>query len=102
MLKRLSIIEDVFRITGRGLVVVPGIPWTGEWRIKIGTPLELRCPDGSKFSTAIRGIEMVRGQRQMCPLLLGAELTKDDVPIGTEIWIDAPGDPTIDAKPNSS
>ena len=45
---------------------------------------------------------MVRGQRQMCPLLLGAELTKDDVPIGTEIWIDAPGDPTIDAKPNSS
>ena len=93
MLKRLCIIEDVFLISGRGLVVLPGIPLTGNWHVKAGTPIELRKPNGSTRESKIRGIEMIRGTRQILPILLGAGLTKDDVPIGTEIWIDAPDTP---------
>jgi hypothetical protein len=90
MLKHLSIVEDIFQITGRGLVVVPGVPGEGNWRVKIGDAVVLKRPDGTEIATIIRGIEMVRAKREMFPLLLGLELNKTDVPIGTEIWIDLP------------
>jgi hypothetical protein len=43
-------VEDVFAITGRGCVLVPGIPRSFAIPIKRGAPLELRRPD-RRFST---------------------------------------------------
>ena len=81
--------EDVFQITGRGCVVAPGIPKSSpDLKIKIGDTVILKRPDGSEIETTIRGIEMVgRVSLAFIPVLLGSEITKDMVPVGTELWI---------------
>jgi hypothetical protein len=86
----LSIVDDVFQIAGRGSVVVaPGIPRFGNLELKVGDPLRLRLPDGRRTQTTVGGIEMASPPHpDFIPLLLGNGLTKHDVPIGTEIWID--------------
>jgi hypothetical protein len=85
-----SKVEDVFQLCGRGCVVVPGIPKAAPFRIKVGDPLLLKRPEGSELQTVLRGFEMVevRGPTDYpgIPVLLGPELTKDQVPIGTEVW----------------
>lgn len=88
----LSIVKDVFEISGRGLVVVPGIPLTCEFVMQLGDALLLKRPDGTEASTRVTGIEMSSGPKPLPfrPLLLGSHLTKADVPVGTEIWIVAP------------
>lgn len=88
MLKLLSIVEDHFEISGRGLVVIPGIPLDGDWTLRIGDKVLLELPNGTSTTTIIRGIEMAGGKRLFVPLLLGAELNKEAVPIGTKIWVD--------------
>jgi hypothetical protein len=90
MAKMLSTVEDVFQISGRGsVVVVPGIPRAGDWRLKVGDPLRLRFPDGTETLTVVGGIEMASPPNPtFIPLLLGYGLGKSDVPVGTEIWID--------------
>jgi translation elongation factor EF-Tu-like GTPase len=37
MAKLLSVVEDVFQISDRGVVVVPGIPREGDWHVKTET-----------------------------------------------------------------
>ena len=90
MARLLSTIEAVFQLSGRNsVVVVPGIPKEGDWRIRVGDPLRLRLPDGSDAQSIVGGIEMLSPPNPTCtPLLLGPGLTKSEVPIGTEIWID--------------
>jgi hypothetical protein len=85
-------IDDVFQISGRGCVVTPGIPKTGGFQLRVGDPLLLKLPDGSEIRTTLRGIEM-GGAPEFPgrPILLGAELTKDQVPIGTEVWVAVAG-----------
>lgn len=81
--------EDVFQITGRGCVVVPGIPKSSpDLKIKVGDSVVLKRPDGSEIETTIRGIEMgSRVPSDFIPVLLGSEVTKDMVPVGTELWV---------------
>jgi translation elongation factor EF-Tu-like GTPase len=91
MKQLLSIVEDLFQISGRGLIVVPGIPSSGNWKIKIGDTLILKRPDGIELSTIVRGIDMLNHRvpgPHPIPILLGAELTKEDVPIGTQLWVE--------------
>lgn len=90
MAKLLSVVEDVFQISDRGsVVVVPGIPREGDWHVKTGDPLTLKLPDGTESSTVLRGIEMASPPHpRFIPILLGLGLTKSDVPIGTEIWVE--------------
>lgn len=87
---RLSIVEDVFQLSGRGsVVVVPGIPRESDCKLKVGDQLVLKLPDGSEQSTIVGGIEMASPPHPaFIPLLLGPGLTKETVPIGTEIWVD--------------
>ena len=80
-------VDDVFQITGRGCVITPGVPKSGDFRLKIGDPLLLKRPDGSEVRTTLGGIEMGGSPAYPgIPILLGSELTKDQVPIGTEVW----------------
>ena len=80
-------VDDVFQISGRGCVVTPGIPKSADFELRIGDVLMLKRPDGSDLRTVLRGIEMGSGpQYPGRPLLLGSDVTKDQVPVGTEVW----------------
>jgi translation elongation factor EF-Tu-like GTPase len=88
MPRLLSTVEDAFQITGRGVVVVPGIPRNGDWRLKTGDALLLRRPDGTELETCVFGIEMASPPHPTgIPILLGQNVTKKDIPIGTELWV---------------
>jgi hypothetical protein len=81
-------VEDVFDIRGRGCIVVPGIPKSVERKIRIGSTVRLKHPDGSEVETMIRGIEMGGSPDfPAIPILLGAEISKVQIPIGTEVWV---------------
>ena len=89
MRKLLSRVDDVFQIADRGCVVVPGIPRNSESRVKIGDRLWLLRPDGSEISTVVRGIEMGGPlDSPGIPILLGTELSKNEVPVGTKMSIE--------------
>lgn len=89
-MKLLSVVEHVFDLTGRGIVVLPGIPRRErEWRIVVGQDLILKRPDGSEVRTAVRGIEMGSPpDGDGIGLLLGQDMTADSVPVGTAIWVE--------------
>jgi hypothetical protein len=83
----LSKVEAVFSISGRGCVIAPGIPKGGASRVKMGDALVLKRPDGRELRTHVRGIEMGGAPQSLgIPILVGADLVKDDIPIGTEVW----------------
>ncbi len=91
MLQKISTVEDVFQTTGRGIIVSPGIPAKNNWCIGIGDVLTLKCPDGTELKTYLQGIEMDGApQKNSLPLLLGPEMSKEQIPTGTEIWIEVP------------
>jgi hypothetical protein len=94
MARCLFIVEDTFFIKGRGLLPVPGMVCRGGERLRVGDALLLKRPDGSCLDWKIGGIELIsnsppRPKNEVVILLRG--LSKDDVPIGTEVWsVDSP------------
>jgi hypothetical protein len=74
----LFIVEQVFTITDRGVVLLPGL---GENVVRIGTPIRLVRPDKSVLDTKIAGITF-----ETRDILVGPEVRKEDVPVGTEVW----------------
>jgi hypothetical protein len=88
MARLLFTVKDRFAVRGRGLVILPGIVPEGKERFCIGDCVELRHPNKTTRRTHIAGLEL------MCPMppdgahavLLSSDLTKDDVPVGTEVW----------------
>lgn len=90
----LSVVEDVFELRGRGCVITPGVPVapTPMVSIQIGDALRLVRPDGSSVTTTVAGIEMIGGgsiQPRPTPLLLHSDISKEDVPPGTRVYVDA-------------
>jgi hypothetical protein len=86
----LSKVEDAFQISERGCVIVPAIPRAKvEFLLHAQDLIQLRNPDGRILDTYIVGIEMVCGPkaRDRMAFLLPADITKRDVPRGTEIWL---------------
>ncbi len=88
----LFVVEDAFQITGRGCVLVPG-PSTepGGPRVRVGEPIRLVKPDGQEIETLVRGVEMIH-RRPLpkvitAPILLPKEITKDQVPVGTQVFL---------------
>ncbi len=73
-------VQDKFLITGRGLILVPGL---GNKKATVGDPIKIIKPDQTVIETTIRGI----GFNEFRDILVGKELTKDDVPIGSEVWL---------------
>jgi translation elongation factor EF-Tu-like GTPase len=87
MARLLFTVEDTFMIEGRGLVPLPGIVPQGDEQFRVGDPISLKRPDGSEIEWTIGGLELLSPpppQHYVVVLLKG--LSKDDVPIGTEIW----------------
>ncbi len=88
MRRKLFTIEDRFKIPERGIVVVgdyqPNLP-----EIKLEDALVLVLPDGTAISSASAGVEYfqtVSGNKKMGILI--RNLTKEDFPIGTEIFLE--------------
>ena len=81
-------VEFTFAITGRGVAVDLGVPYEPPThRVYIGDALEIRRPDGSTLSTKVRGLEVGgRPDKKACAILLPADVTQEDVPIGSEVW----------------
>ena len=86
----LSTVADVFTITGRGCVIVPGVPYPSATIpvLRRGAPIILRRPNGTRLLTSIRELEMIsrRPAVPFIPVLLPVTITKGDVPVGTELW----------------
>jgi hypothetical protein len=88
-MKKLLQVEDTFHIEGRGVIVMPTVPIDSYSGSRSRT-VSLRRPDGTTTAAnATFDIPCVLtpppALYYLC-LLVG--LTKEDVPVGTEIWID--------------
>lgn len=92
MRKKLFVIEDVFQITGRGIVI------TGEREpdspdFKAGSKVILIRPNGEIFMTEVIGIEWFtpidgrKFNRNKVGVLLKNVNSKETVPIGTEVFL---------------
>lgn len=88
-MKFVSKIDDAFNISGRGCIVVPGVPYTFEPSVVAGTAIEIRNPDGRTIRTQVEAFEMINRGRPMdsAPFLLPRDVTKQDIQIGAEIFL---------------
>lgn len=89
-MKCLTTIEDVFQVTSRGLVVVPG-PLRSEVDGGADIPVELRLPDGAVLYARASLQHFLQSPpppphiaMQWGCILSG--VTKEQVPLGTEVW----------------
>jgi hypothetical protein len=85
-------ITDRFAIEGRGVVVVPGIPWDLKTTVRKGDPLIIRTPLGDILERTLQDIEMISyrpgGRRlEATPFSLPKDIHKFDIPIGTEVYL---------------
>ena len=88
----LFVVEDAFQISGWGCVLVPGpSAEAGGRALRVGDPIRLVKPDGQTVDTFVRGIEMIHRRPSAevitAPILLPKEITKDQVPAGTRVWL---------------
>jgi hypothetical protein len=77
-------VEASFEVPTRGSWIIPA-PSEAEFRFRIKDPIQLRTPEGRILNTHIDAVEFANGTRMV--IGLPRELTKQDVPIGTEIWL---------------
>jgi len=86
MNRLLLIVADTFLLPGPELAVLPGIDEQPGERFRIGDPLLLKRPDGSELATTIGNLSIPNPNPRSEWLLGFTNLSKDDVPIGTEVW----------------
>jgi len=76
-------VTEAFMITRRGVVLTPGLGDNAHY-VKTGRRIKLVRPDKSELRTSIQGITF----NHQHDILLAPEVTKADVPTGTEVWLD--------------
>ena len=88
-MKFIEEVEGVFDISGRGCVIVPGIPYSFEPVIGIGAELEFHNPSGSIVSTTLKGVEMINRGRPMnhVPFCVNRNVKKCDIEIGAKLYL---------------
>jgi hypothetical protein len=87
--QRLFVVSGTFTVFGRGIALLPGVSkYEPGPRVGQGMSIELRRPDGTILWTKIRGIEWFQTPPQpTAPLLMPPEIAKEEVPVGTEVWL---------------
>ena len=71
-------VEDRFMVTRIGLVLVPGC---GDKKVSINDKIKIVRPDNSFIETTVMGTSTNHD------ISVGNSLTKDDVPVGSEVWL---------------
>lgn len=74
-------VEDSFMITGRGLVLTPGL---GENKANLGDKIKIIRPDKTIIETSIKGVTLFSIKRY---IYVGSSFTKEDVPINSDVWL---------------
>lgn len=89
-MRLLGKVESVFRISGRGAVVV--LARLSDLRIKIGDRVQLRTPEGCIGDGPIAGIEFMKRENGPCceALLLRGGAASVEIPKDAEIWVETP------------
>ncbi|ADG67493.1 hypothetical protein Plim_1661 [Planctopirus limnophila DSM 3776] len=88
MSAKLFSIVELFEIPGRGLIVVTDTAIRDVPKLLVGQKINYRKLNGDLYHSFIRGIEMISpfdSGRSFC-FLAEENLTKTDLPIGTEVW----------------
>jgi len=83
-------VEDVFDISGRGCVIAPAMPTGADFKIRAKDQIQLRTPAGQAVDTHIASIELLKpqdGSACRMAIMLPRDLVKQDIPIGTEVWL---------------
>lgn len=89
-------VEEAFQISGRGCVIVPGVPpGLSNVTIKVGSSIRLIKPNGEELDTTVAGVELINyGARRptvlSVPIMLAQPVTKQDVPSGTQVFLITP------------
>jgi hypothetical protein len=89
--RRLIVVTDIIKITGRGICPLPVVPHalmcseSGEM-LKAGDQLELRRPDGIVSRVKLCSLEWPSPHKGGLFLMLEASVTESELPLGTEIW----------------
>ena len=88
-MKFIEEVEDVFEITGRGCVIVPGIPYSFDPQIGKGATLEFHNPSGSVVCATLKGIELVNRGKPMehAPFSVNRDVKKGDIEVGAKIYL---------------
>jgi hypothetical protein len=87
-MRLLLTVTETFTVQGRGLVLLPELRLTGEERVSVGDPLLLKHPHGTDGAATISGIEFLKPVCGNCvPVIMLRDKSKEDVPIGTEVWL---------------
>lgn len=82
-------VEETFLIAGRGLVVVGAKENSID--LKIGSKVEVLCPDGTKISSKVSAIEIIErrcfsehSEKENIAFIL-KNLTKENIPKGSVV-----------------
>jgi hypothetical protein len=82
-------VGDVFDMAGRGLTLAPAIPRDLGFTIRPKDRIQLRAPNGRTLDTYIAAFSLgkpIGGGPTIFNIELPAEIGREDVPIGTELW----------------
>jgi hypothetical protein len=85
-------VEHAFQLADRGCVLAPGPSIeAGAVEVRAGDRIRLVLPAGSAIETQIRSLEMIKRATRpdvlTAPILLPREITKEMVPVGTQVYL---------------
>ena len=89
MRERIFTVEEHFQIDGLGLVIVGKVE-NQSHSLKIGMPLIIVNPSSWIIETKLSGINMTKPPNFKVWSISISELIKEDVPIGSNVFIDIP------------
>jgi hypothetical protein len=91
---QLLTVEDSFQITGQGLLVVPHLPPPRNIGVKpFRRRVRVEQPDGTMLEQeaffALIHLSLTGGGSKWATVVMFPTASKQDVPVGSRIWVDA-------------
>jgi hypothetical protein len=86
-------VEEVFDIPGRGLTLAPKMPGHLNVDVRPKDRIQLRTPNGRLLDTYIASFSLGKprgGGPSIGTIELPFDIRREDVPIGTEVWLLVP------------
>ncbi len=84
-------VENAVRVQDRGVILAPGIPRRTPI-VRIGEPIALTRPDGSRVTGTVRGMAAFGAEGPSIPLLVSRDDPGAEIPLGSDAVTSAPLD----------